>query len=85
MAAPTNPCYVKILLANSEPSTHGGGTGSRGRSRSGEKAANGCANRLFVPNQKVPASVVEGCPRGARLVSAHHSAVTGDVGRQDGS
>src|SRR5260370_22275551 len=23
MAAPTNPCYVKILLANSEPSTHG--------------------------------------------------------------
>jgi hypothetical protein len=23
MAAPTEPCYVKILLANSEPSTHG--------------------------------------------------------------
>jgi hypothetical protein len=23
MAAPTNPCYVKILLANSESSTHG--------------------------------------------------------------
>src|SRR6266849_10844814 len=23
MAAPTNPCDVKILLANSEPSTHG--------------------------------------------------------------
>jgi len=23
MAAPTKPCYVKILLANSEPSTHG--------------------------------------------------------------
>jgi hypothetical protein len=23
MAAPTNPCYVKILLVNSEPSTHG--------------------------------------------------------------
>jgi hypothetical protein len=22
-AAPTKPCYVKILLANSEPSTHG--------------------------------------------------------------
>jgi len=23
MAAPTKPCYVKILLANPEPSTHG--------------------------------------------------------------
>jgi len=23
MAAPTKPCDVKILLANSEPSTHG--------------------------------------------------------------
>ena len=23
MAAPTNPCDVKILLANSKPSTHG--------------------------------------------------------------
>jgi len=23
MAAPTKGCYVKILLANSEPSTHG--------------------------------------------------------------